>query len=628
MASETIRSAWHRLLRTWRPMALWSLMVWGLLAVPLAPLSSLVLGTGLLRGGRPVVGNEELLAWGLTLPGITWAILAGGFALVAAVVQYAGLFHIVTDDLEGRRPGPAQTALDLAPRLPALFRLCVATVAAGATLAAPLAGGLVAIRATVLGAHDINYYLAERPGEWTLAIGLAGAWVAAVGLPVVYVLGRSVLALPAYLDGHVPLRAALRESWRRTRGEAARLVRTLAAAVALWLLARAALAAAYVAAGGAALGWLSSISESLRPLVLATGAYAVGLVALDAVVGFVGFAFVATVLTKAYYEDTDLHASAPPPAPLLELPARAVAGLRTALRPGVALPALALLLAGSIIASGVLVTRAPQPRPVAVIAHRGGPAPAPENTLAALERAIEAGADMAEIDVQRTRDGVVVAAHDADLMRTAGDPRRIRETRYADLAGVVQRPDDGSPPSERGVATLAELLDRADDRIRLVIELKYYGPDPDLAAAVVREIRAAGMSGEVLVVSLDYGAVRQVARLAPRVATGYVAAAAVGDLSRLPVDFLAVAQGRVSARLLREARRRGIRVLAWTVNDPGQMADLVERGVDGLITDHPALAVRVNRELAQLSPAARLLLRFRDLLDPEPEGVEPTPALD
>lgn len=614
-------------------MAGWSVLAWALFAIPLGPLSSLVLGIGPLRGSRPVVGNEELLAWALSVPGIAWALLAGGFAMIAAVVQYAGLFHIVTDDLEGRPGGIRQTALELVPRLPALFRLCVATAGAGAFLAALLVSGLAVIRAAVLGAHDINYYLAERPAAWTLALGLAAVWGLAVGLPSLYLLGRSVLALPAYLDGYEPLRGALRESWRRTRGEAARLVRLLGVAVAAWGVGGAVVTWAYVSAGAAAMGWLAALGESLRPLVLATAGYLAGLVVLDALVGFVGFAFVSTVLTKAYYEDTNLHAMAPPGPGLRAIPASAARIARAVLQPGVAVPVIGLMVAGSGIVAGAFIERIPDIQPAAVIAHRAGPAPSPENTLAALERAIAAGADMAEIDVQRTRDGVVVVAHDADLMRLAGHPRPIRDTPYSELADVVQRPDDGTPPAERRVATLAELLGRAEDRIGLVIELKYYGPDPGLARAVVQEVQAAGMSADVRIMSLDYGAVREVTRLAPRITTGYVAAAAVGDLSRLPVDFLALARSRITPRLLREAERRGMQIHAWTVNRPNQMADLVERGVHGIITDDPALAVRVNAELAELPTAARLLLRFRDLFDDEPaddqaQGVESASALD
>ncbi|MFO7892560.1 MAG: glycerophosphodiester phosphodiesterase family protein [Longimicrobiales bacterium] len=623
----------------WRPMAGWTVLTWLLVVVVLAPLSSYVLGWQMLRGRQQVVGNEAILAWATTVPGIAWMLLAGGFALIAAVVRFAGIFQIITDHLEDRPVGLFQTALDLAPRLPRLFRLCVAAVAAGAIPAVALLAGLVAIRAVVLGEFDINYYLAERPAEWTRALLLGAGWTALIGVPTLYVLARSVLALPAYLDGHEPLRAAIRESWARTRGEAAHMVRILVITVALWLGIRALLDAAYVAAGSGALSVIGGLSDSLGPVVAASGAYILGLLALDVLIEFVGFSFAATVLTKAYYEDTDLHAVAPPGPGLRAIPGRVVRGLRVAFRPTVAVPVATALVAVSMVVSGVLVGRLPEPGPVIITAHRAGPPPAPENTLAALGRAIDAGADRAEIDVQRTGDGVVVVAHDADLMRTAGDPRRIRGTPYPALADVVQRPDDGSPPSERRVATLAAFLERSEDRIGLVIELKYNSPDPELADAVVRTVRAAGMSGEVRIMSLDYAAVREVERLAPRIATGYVATAAVGDMSRLPVDFLAVSRSRITPDLIRTAERRGVEVHAWTVNGTAEMADLIERGVHGLITDHPARARRVSREIAELSPAARLLLRFRDLLDDESEtaeparaeqdpGVEPTPSLD
>ena len=74
-----------------------------------------------------------------------------------------------------------------------------------------------------------------------------------------------------------------------------------------------------------------------------------------------------------------------------------------------------------------------------MIAHRAGAHDGPENTLLALERAIGARADMAEIDVQRTKDGVVVVNHDADLMRMARDPRKIAADRLRRLCRRTAR---------------------------------------------------------------------------------------------------------------------------------------------------------------------------------------------
>jgi glycerophosphoryl diester phosphodiesterase len=607
---EPVLSAWRRVLRLWRPMAAWTLVVWAAVAVVLGPLSTALLGWQLLRGPQVVVGNEALLAWLLTPRGATWTVLAGSLVLTGAVARYAGLFHIVTDDLSGHAPTVLRTALHLVPQLPAVFRLSVVAVAAGALLAAVLVAGLAAIRALFLTEFDINYYLSERPPEWGRAVMAATAWAVVWATGALFVLGRTVLAIPAYLDGHQPLRVAFARAAARGRRQKPRLFRLLGVAVALWILARLAVSASYYVAGSVALEGVASVSPSLRLLLLVTAAYGTGLFVLDAVVGFFGFSFVTTVLTKFYYEDTDLHGVAPAGAGLLGLPWRAMRRARPWLRPARAVPLATVVVLASIATSGILLERLPEPRPVAVIAHRAGPPPSPENTLAALERSIAAGADYAEIDVQRTRDGAVVVIHDADLMRVAADPRRVAAVAYPDVAALVQRPDDGSAAGERRLATLDEFLERARGRIGLAIELKYYGHDPELAPAVVSAVRASGAE-DIMLMSLSVEAVQQLTSLAPDLRVGYVSAAGVGDLTRLPVQFLAVARSRATPRLLRLAGAAGVDVQVWTVNRATVMAELMERGVDGLITDDPALAVRVREEVLGLSSASRLLLRFR-----------------
>jgi glycerophosphoryl diester phosphodiesterase len=296
--ARALRSAWRRVLHLWRPMAGWTLLVWAAVATVLVPLSSGLLGWQLLRGSRAVVGNEALVGWLLTPLGLLYLLMAGGLTLTAAVVRYAGLFHIVTDDMEGRPTSVRRTALRLAPRLPALFRLCVVAVAAGLVLAVPLGAGLGGVYALFLGAHDINYYLAVRPAEWRYALVAGGLWALVWLLGAAHVVGRIILALPAYLDGHRPLRTAAARSRELTRGRAARLLRFLAVALALWFVARFLVDAAFFAAASAFIGGLAATTSALRPIVLATAGYAAGTFVLAAVVGFFGFAVVATVLTK------------------------------------------------------------------------------------------------------------------------------------------------------------------------------------------------------------------------------------------------------------------------------------------------------------------------------------------
>lgn len=607
-------------------MAGWSLLVWAVVAVALTPVSSGLLSWSWLRGGETVVANEALLAWALTPGGLTWLVLAGSLALVGTVLHFAGVFRIVTDDLEGRRPTLPATALGLVPRTPALVRFCAAAVAAGLVAALPLAAGLAGVHRIFLAGQDINYYLAERPAAWWWALGAAAAWTAAWAAGVAWLAGRSVLALPACLDGHRGLVAAVRRSWRGTRGEGVRVVRVVGLAVAAWLAARALVDAAAVAAGTAVVGWTASVTDSLRVLLAATGGWAVVSLLLDAAVAFLGIAWISTVLSKLYHEDTELHRAGGVPG-VEGVPARVGDVVQRWSRPTRLVPALALALAVSTATGAVLLERVPDPRPVAVIAHRAGPPPAPENTVAALEAAVEAGADWSEVDVQLTRDSVPVLVHDADLLRVAGDRRRVSGVDRREIRDLVQGTDDSIPAEERRILTLGEFLDRAEGRIGVAVELKYYGRDPRLARHVARVLRGREADDRVMVMSLDLEGVRQFREAAPEVPAGWAAAAAVGSPTRLDVDFLALSRSAASPAVLRAARAGDIDVHVWTLNRADLVAEAIQQGADGIITDRPRLAVGVREELADLPAVSRLLLRFGHLLVEEPDGEIPEAEL-
>jgi glycerophosphoryl diester phosphodiesterase len=123
------------------------------------------------------------------------------------------------------------------------------------------------------------------------------------------------------------------------------------------------------------------------------------------------------------------------------------------------------------------------------------------------------------------------------------------------------------------------------------------------------------MEPEVAVISLNLDALRQAQRLAPNIPMGYLSSVSVGNLARLDVDFLAVSGSTATSTLLRQARKRDQSVYAWTINDVDGMIGLIVQGIDGLITDDPALANQVIKQVQTLLPFERLLLRFRHLLD-------------
>jgi glycerophosphoryl diester phosphodiesterase len=226
------------------------------------------------------------------------------------------------------------------------------------------------------------------------------------------------------------------------------------------------------------------------------------------------------------------------------------------------------------------------------IAHRGASAEAPENTLAAFQRALAAGVDGVELDVQVTQDGVPVVCHDATLGRLTGRRGCIARLTRDKLRAVRVR---GEP-----LPTLAEVLALTAGQAVVQIEIKHGVP----VAPVVRAVQRARAAGEVVFASFDAAIVDEVRRLAPGIPRMLITGnrrlgrAAPGARVEALVPILAAlgaAGVSVDWRALRSPafipamKSRGQCVWCWTVNDPRVMLRLAAWGVDAILSDHPAL---------------------------------------
>lgn len=604
-------------------MAWWTLISWVLIAVILVPLTTGALGSMVFRGDRLTLVNEEILNWLMTPAGLGYILIFAGLTVIGTVFRYAGLFHILTDHLKGQSVPVRQTLLKLLPDLPALFQLCLKTAGAALIFLLPILAGLGVIYWIWLTEFDINYYLYVQPQEWWNAIIAAGLWLLLMTVTLLYLVIRSLPALPAYLDGYRPVRKALAKSWAYTKGRAVRFLWLLLLCLAAWFLVRFVAHTLLFTFAGLSVDLTAAYITSLTPVLLLTGLYALLSFLLDVVISFLGFSLTAIVLTKFYYEQTDLHSVAPPvPLGISKLPAKAASLARNWLYPKRAVPVLAILLLPGIGAGSWWLSQAPDETGFTVSAHRAGAFLATENTIAALERTIETGADYAEIDVRTTRDGEVVVFHDADLKRMTGDTRRLENVRYDEIKDLVQGTDDEISDEKRRIATLDEFLERSEDRIKLNIELKYYGPDPELARKTAERVQAHNMEDQTIIMSFDMDAIREVQQLAPEIPTGYLATVAMGDLTRMPVDFLAVPRPLASEPFIRNAHRRNKEVHVWTINTLPGMLDVALRGADSIITDAPDVAMEFRNELSELTAGERLLLRFRPTLEMIGEGIE------
>lgn len=245
------------------------------------------------------------------------------------------------------------------------------------------------------------------------------------------------------------------------------------------------------------------------------------------------------------------------------------------------------------------------------IAHRGGSALAPENTLLAFRQAVERfGTDMLELDLQLTRDGELVVFHDDTLERCTDGAGRVRDRRWAEIdrldAGFRFTPDDGRTFPHRGrgvgVPRWVEVL-RAFPDLPINVELKpSNGRADDIDAVFAETLRAEGAVGRVCCGSEDdalaarlYERLPEACHFYPRdAAVAFIMAVRMGDeppdepryqVLDMPMTFGGV--DLVDARLVDEATARGRWINVWTVDEEADMRRLAALGVGGIMTDRP-----------------------------------------
>ena len=236
------------------------------------------------------------------------------------------------------------------------------------------------------------------------------------------------------------------------------------------------------------------------------------------------------------------------------------------------------------------------------IAHRGasGRGLAPENTLAAFEKALDIGIDMLEIDVRVTGDGQLIVLHDPSLDRTTDREGIVREM----VLEEIRQADAGDGEH---VPVLREVFDLARHRAPILLEIK----SDFIAELVVQAIAEAEFSEQVVVQSFNPQTVERVKRLAPHLPASLL----IGELPTTPSRFrarrlvsqvleigantLSIWHATLTPPLIEEMRKRGIAVWAWTVDEEITMRDLAMMGVQGLVTNHPEVLNNVLEDLME-----------------------------
>ena len=238
-------------------------------------------------------------------------------------------------------------------------------------------------------------------------------------------------------------------------------------------------------------------------------------------------------------------------------------------------------------------------------AHRGGSLLWPENSLLALGNALALGADYIEFDVHVSKDGEVVVIHDATLDRTTTGRGPVRERTVAEMK-TVRLLDKGGVVTEEAIPTLGEVAAMAAQaKRRMLLEIKVderHQRYPGIEEKVFAVLDHRGMTASTVVMAFEGATWRRVRALRPDAAAGalYSPSAlraagmnvdrALAEAGQAGVRLVGLHQALVDAETVATARRAGVMLGVWTVNEPDALRRFIEQKVDVLITDRPDLA--------------------------------------
>lgn len=570
----------------------------GLVVAAFAPLFS-----GALTALRPITGHAAISTGGLVQfvvspGGLLWLTATATVTALLVVLQQAGMTWIAASG--GRREYRiAISALwALARHFTRLLTLTLLQVGAHLLMALPFLLAVALAYQWLLSPHDLYYLKLERPPVVWWFMGISGLAVLGIALCNGWLYLRWILSVPLTLLDGMGAREALRQSSRYVHGQRLPAMGALIAGLAGLILLPILVTGLFQAAGSQILNALPERMEVLVPVTL-------GFVALyflfTLTIAFAGMAAYSMLLYSVYRQATghhrqvsgkDLPEQAAPLAWTVEL----------------------LIIVLAVGQAWFVLNSFEQQDTVAITAHRGSAFKAPENTLSAIEQAIQDGADYIEIDARMTADGIPVLWHDSNMRRVFNLPGKISDLTLEE----ARSRDAGSwfAPAFRDerIATLAEVITVTRGKARLYVDIK---PDPDspgLTRKVVRMLQQMDAVDGTVIAAAEWRVLAEARRLEPALETTLLAQFIVGPLWEQSFDNLGLRQNRVTPATVAQTHQSGNELHVWTVNNPRAMSRFIDMGVDNIITDRPDLLAELLEHRRSLTDAELLAVKFRNWL--------------
>jgi glycerophosphoryl diester phosphodiesterase len=225
------------------------------------------------------------------------------------------------------------------------------------------------------------------------------------------------------------------------------------------------------------------------------------------------------------------------------------------------------------------------------LGHRGASGYAPENTMAAFRLCMEMGSDGLEFDVQMTKDGVPVVIHDEKLLRTTGAPGTVNQYTWREIqsldAGLWL---DAKWQGERIPALEKVLAEFSGAYLNIEIKnsiLPYEGLEEKVIYLIDRHCSPLN----VIVSSFNHHSIRRISSIFPHIPTGYLfdkpAELAVETILGTSTAAVHPAFAYLTKESVRDYHQHGFKVNTWTVNSTEDMKQMIDMGVDAIITNYP-----------------------------------------
>lgn len=224
---------------------------------------------------------------------------------------------------------------------------------------------------------------------------------------------------------------------------------------------------------------------------------------------------------------------------------------------------------------------------IVLVAHRAGAYFAPENTIAALEQAIKDGAPVAEVDVQELSDGTLIVMHDSNFLRTAGIDKDVWNVDYDEFMSFEVGSSFSDAYAGERIPTLDDLLQCADDRICLMIELKSTGHEEMLEEKLLDSLYRHGLAYSCIIGSQNESILKRIKQMDENIYTVFIAYDLYDGQYDMPwADSFSINLANLDADMVDRIHKDGKIVYGWTANTHKSMQNVLKSGADGIVTDN------------------------------------------